>query len=78
MLEDIRVALTGTNACPILIAGTEGLVGEALGADMVERLVALLPKQIQPMSSTFTPPGYRRKVIANLARALFNRLIEAP
>jgi hypothetical protein len=37
----------------------------------------LLPKQIQPMSSTFTPPGYRRKVVANLARALFRRLAAA-
>lgn len=77
VLQDIRVALTGTNSCPILIAGTDGLVGEPLGSDMAERLVALLPKQIQPMSSTFTPPGYRRKVIANLARSLFNRLTEA-
>ncbi len=77
VLQGIRVALTGTNACPILIAGTEDLVGEALGADMADRVVALLPKQIQPMSSTFTPPGYRRKVIANLARSLFNRLTKS-
>ncbi len=77
VLQDLRVALTGTNACPILIAGTEDLVGEPLGHDVAERLVALLPKQIQPMTSTFTPPGYRRKVIANLTRALFNRLAEA-
>jgi 4-hydroxybenzoyl-CoA reductase subunit beta len=78
MLKDIRVALTGTNSCPILVAGTDRLAGEAIGEEMAEQLVAMLPKQIQPMSSTFTPPGYRRKVVANLARALFNRLIEAP
>ncbi len=77
-LEDIRVALTGTNSCPILIAGTDRLLGEAVGEEMAEQLVAMLPKQIQPMSSTFTPPGYRRKVVANLARSLFQRLIEAP
>jgi 4-hydroxybenzoyl-CoA reductase subunit beta len=76
-LEDLRVALTGTNSCPILIAGTDELVGEVAGEETAEQLGALLPKQIQPMSSTFTPPGYRRKVVANLARALFRRLAAA-
>lgn len=73
-IADIRVALTGTNSCPILIAGTDALVGESVGDAVVETLVTMLPKQIQPMSSTFTPPGYRRKVITNLTRALFQRL----
>ena len=77
-LEEIRVALTGTNSCPILIAGTDRLAGKAIDVETADKLVAMLPKQIQPMSSTFTPPGYRRKVVANLARALFNRLIEVP
>ena len=78
VLGDLRVALTGTNSCPILISGTDRLVGEAVGEDVVEKLVAMLPKQIQPMSSTFTPPGYRRRVIANLVRSLFRRLTDAP
>jgi 4-hydroxybenzoyl-CoA reductase subunit beta len=76
-LADLRVALTGTNSCPILVAGTDGLLGQTVGQETAERLAALLPKQIQPMSSTFTPPGYRRKVVANLVRALFRRLTEA-
>jgi 4-hydroxybenzoyl-CoA reductase subunit beta len=74
VLEDIRVALTGTNACPILIAGSDELAGKDIDEAVLDRLVALLPKQIQPMSSTFTPPGYRRRVVANLTRALFRRL----
>jgi 4-hydroxybenzoyl-CoA reductase subunit beta len=78
VLEDLRVALTGTNSCPILIAGTDRLVGEAVGEEVVEKLAAMLPKQIQPMSSTFTPPGYRRRVVANLVRSLFRRLTDAP
>jgi CO/xanthine dehydrogenase FAD-binding subunit len=77
VLEDLRVALTGTNSCPILISGTDRLVGEAVGDELAEKLAAMLPKQIQPMSSTFTPPGYRRRVIANLVRSLFRRLTDA-
>ncbi|MFQ5971269.1 MAG: 4-hydroxybenzoyl-CoA reductase subunit beta [Alphaproteobacteria bacterium] len=77
VLEDIRVALTGTNSCPVLIAGTEELVGEAADAGASERLASMLPKQIQPMNSTFTPPGWRRKAVTNLARALFRRLIDS-
>ncbi len=75
-LAELRVALTGTNSCPLLIEGTRDLVGAPLDADTLERLVGLLPKQIQPMSSTFTPPGYRRKVIANLTRTLTSRMFD--
>ena len=76
VLTDLRVALTGTNSCPLLIEGTHDLVGAPLNAEALERLVGLLPKQIQPMTSTFTPPGYRRKVIANLTRTLASRLFD--
>ncbi len=72
---DLRVALTGTNACPILIAGTDELVGESAGEESLKRLVAMLPRQMQPMNSTFTSPGYRRRVVVNLARSLLRRLI---
>lgn len=75
VLKDVRVALTGTNSCPVLIAGTDKLVGEAAGAEAADRLTSMLPKQIQPMTSTFTPPGWRRKAVINLAGALFRRLI---
>ena len=73
---DLRVALTGTNSCPILIAGTDRLVGETAGEESLERLVSMLPKQMQPMNSTFTSPGYRRRVVTNLARSLLRRLID--
>lgn len=75
-LTELRVALTGTNSCPLLLEGTEALLGAPLDEAALERLVDLLPKQIQPMTSTFTPPGYRRKVIANLTRSLTRRLFE--
>jgi 4-hydroxybenzoyl-CoA reductase subunit beta len=75
-LADLRVALTGTNSCPLLIEGTDDLIGAPLDEPALDRLIDLLPKQIQPMTSTFTPPGYRRKVIANLTRSLARRLFE--
>jgi len=70
----LRVALTGTNSCPLLLSGTDAVHGGQLDDEAIEKIVKLIPKQIQPMTSTFTPPGYRRKVIANLTRSLLSRL----
>lgn len=75
-LASLTVALTGTNSKPLLVEGTDAFVGQPLDDDSLEKLVKLLPKQIQPMTSTFTPPGYRRKVIANLTRTLARKLYE--
>lgn len=74
ILQDIKVALTGTNARPFLLDGTEKFTGKPFDDQSLEQLIDLIPKQIQPMTSTFTPPGYRRKVINNLARDLIERL----
>lgn len=76
VLTELQVALTGTNSCPLLINGTEALLGAPFDEAALDRLAGLLPKQIQPMTSTFTPPGYRRKVVANLTRSLARRLFE--
>ena len=75
-LEDIRLALTGVKPCPVLIEGTDALQGKELDEDALKSLASLLPKQIKPMTSTFTPPGYRRKVASNLSRSLAARLYE--
>jgi 4-hydroxybenzoyl-CoA reductase subunit beta len=75
-LSAISVALTGTNARPFVLEGTEDLVGKPLDDAALETLVELIPKQIQPMTSTFTPPGYRRKVVTNLTRATAKKLFE--
>ena len=72
-LGDIRVALTGVRSRPVMVEKTEGLLEGAFNA---EALVALLPKQIKPMSSTFYAPGYRRKVAANLCHSLARRLFD--
>jgi len=72
-LTELKVALTGLNSCPLLLVGTADLTGAPLDEDA---LATLIGKQIQPMTSTFTPPGYRRKVAANMARALTRRLFD--
>lgn len=74
VVAGLRVALTGTNPRPLLLEGTEAVVGERLEDAAIARLVDLIPKQIQPMTSTFTPPGYRRRVVANMTRSLLRRL----
>ena len=76
-LAAIRVALTGTNSKPLLIEGTDVLLGQPFDAAAGDRLAGLLAKQIQPMTSTFVRPGYRRRVIANLTRALAHRLFDS-
>jgi len=73
-LAELRLALTGTNSMPILLAGTEAFVGAALDDKALDRLAALPTKQMQPMTTTMTPPGYRRRVVANLIRSLVRRL----
>jgi 4-hydroxybenzoyl-CoA reductase subunit beta len=75
-LTELRITLTGTNSCPLLVKGTQDFLGAPLDEDTLDGLVGLIPKQIQPMTSTFTPPGYRRRVIANITRSLVRRLYQ--
>jgi len=75
-IKEIRLALTGLKSRPIVVEGTDVLTGRTLDNEALDMLASLLPKQIKPMTSTFTPPGYRRKVAANLSRSLASRLYE--
>lgn len=77
VIAELRVAFTGTNSMPLLLDGTEALTGAPLDDAALDRLVDLVPKQIQPMTTTFSPPGYRRRVVANLMRSLVRRLYES-
>lgn len=76
-LKDLRVAVTGLDSRPLRIEGTDALVGQAFGDDLLAALAGLLPKQIQPMTSTFTSPGYRRRVSTNLIQSLARELFDA-
>ena len=73
----LRVALTGTNARPFLLAGTEALLGAPVDAAWRDRLGRLVQKQVSPMRTTLAAAHYRRRVAAALAGRVAARLAEA-
>jgi 4-hydroxybenzoyl-CoA reductase subunit beta len=73
-LADLRVAVTGTNPRPVLLAGTAALCGGPLDDGVFAGLDALIRDQITAMKTTFTPGHYRRRIAAVLARRLLRRL----
>ena len=75
-LADLRIAFTGTNPRPVLLAGTDKLCGGPLDERVIGGLDALVRDQIMPMKTTFTPGHYRRRVAGVLARRLLARLFE--
>jgi 4-hydroxybenzoyl-CoA reductase subunit beta len=75
-LADLRVAFTGTNPRPVLLAGTPDLCGGPLEDAFYKALDALVRDQIMAMKTTFTPGHYRRRVAGVLARRLVTRLFE--
>jgi 4-hydroxybenzoyl-CoA reductase subunit beta len=76
VLTDLRVAFTGTNPRPVLLAGTAALCGGALDAHVFQGLDELVRDQIMSMKTTFTPGHYRRRVAGVLAARLVTRLFE--
>jgi len=73
-LADLRVAFTGTNPRPVLLAGTRELCGGVIDERVIKGLDALVRDQIMPMKTTFTPGHYRRRVAGVLARRLLTHL----
>jgi 4-hydroxybenzoyl-CoA reductase subunit beta len=76
-LAELRVAITGTNPRPVLLAGSDGLCGGALDDRVFAGLDALVRDQIMAMKTTFTPGHYRRRVAGVLAARLIRRLYES-
>ncbi len=77
VIRDIKVALTAAGPAPVLVAGTEALVGKALDETTLEALRELTRRQARPMQTTTVSPWYRRRVVAALAVKLARRLAEA-
>jgi len=75
-LADLRVAFTGTNPRPVLLAGTDKLCGGTLDDGVLQKLDDLVRDQIMAMKTTFTPGHYRRRVAGVLARRLVKKLFE--
>jgi 4-hydroxybenzoyl-CoA reductase subunit beta len=73
-LAELHVALTGTNSQPIVLAGTDALLGRPVGADTLLSLAKLVQKQVCPMRTTATASNYRRQVASVLARRLLREL----
>ena len=73
-LTGLRVAVTGTNPRPVLLAGTDELCGGPLTDDILASLDDLVRGQIMAMKTTFTPGMYRRRMAGVLARRLVQRL----
>lgn len=73
-IEALRVALTGTNSRPILLDGTDTLLGKPLDAETLRSLERLVQKQVQPMRTALVQSNYRRVAAAALARRLALRL----
>jgi len=74
-IHDLRIATTGTDSRPIMIAELQGVWGTAPEDDA--RLSKLLRQQIGPMETTLTAATYRRRVVPVLARRLMRRLAGA-
>lgn len=66
----LRVALTGTNSRPLLLAGTEALAGRVTDDKLLDEIERLVQKQVQPMRTTIASANYRRVAAAALARRL--------
>lgn len=73
-IDDLRVALTGTNARPFLLEGTDELVGRLLDDPLLATLGKLVQKQVSPMRTTVTHANYRRQVAAVLTQRLVRAL----
>ena len=73
-LRELRVALTGTNARPIVLTGTDALLGRPADEGVLASLGKLVQKQASPMRTSVTQPNYRRQVAAVLAQRLVREL----
>jgi 4-hydroxybenzoyl-CoA reductase subunit beta len=77
IVGSLRVALTGTNSRPFLLAGTEAFAGKPVDEKLLEEIGRLVQKQVQPMRTTLTSANYRRVAAAALARRLTASLCAA-
>ena len=77
LLTALRVALTGTNSRPFVLAGTDELLGRKPDDATARHLDKLVQKQVSPMRTTLAPAHYRRRVAAVAACRLFRELFES-
>jgi 4-hydroxybenzoyl-CoA reductase subunit beta len=76
-VASLAIGLSGTNAHPLLLAGTGELVGQPVDDALLRRVSKLVQQQVSPMRSTATPSNYRRQVAAALTQRLLRELAGA-
>jgi 4-hydroxybenzoyl-CoA reductase subunit beta len=69
-VAQLRIAITGTNSRPFLLAGTESFEQRPLDEKMLQEIDKLVQKQVQPMRTTLMSANYRRLTAAAIARRL--------
>ena len=78
VVETIRIALTGTNSRPFVVADTDRLFGERIDEKALQQIDRLVQKQVQPMRTTLASAHYRRLAAAASARRLVSKLSQHP
>ncbi len=73
-LVDLRVALTGTNAQPLLLGDVAALQHGAVDEALLAALGKRIGKQVSPMRTTVVASNYRRQVAIALAQRLLRDL----
>jgi CO/xanthine dehydrogenase FAD-binding subunit len=74
VIEEIGVALAGTNSRPLALQGVDAFVGQPVDDALLAALAKRVQQQASPMRSTATPSNYRRQVAAVLAQRLVREL----
>lgn len=73
-IVSLRLALTGTNSRPFLLAGTDAFTGRPIDDKLLSEIDRLVQRQVQPMRTTLTSANYRRLAAAGLAKRLIASL----
>ncbi|MDE2135278.1 MAG: 4-hydroxybenzoyl-CoA reductase subunit beta [Alphaproteobacteria bacterium] len=73
-VSSLRIALTGTNSRPFLLAGTELFIGRPIDEKLLQEIDRLVQKQVQPKRTTIVSANYRRAAAAALARRMTAKL----
>ena len=70
LVESLRIAVTGTNSRPFVLADTDAMIGRPIDQQALHQIDRLVQRQVQPMRTTITSAHYRRIAAAALARRL--------
>ncbi len=77
VVTDLRVACTGVNSYPVFVPGLNALHGKTPDDAFYATLDKAVKKCIQPMETTLTAAGYRRRVAIGMANRLVRQLYDA-